>query len=554
MSTSSVPSFAHLLWERAQNAPDQTAYTYLSEPGGSLTYRELHDRAASLGARLRELATPGDRAVLLVPPGLDYIAAFFGCLYAGVVAVPAYPPLDARQIPRLLSVIANARPRMVLSLGMFAEMIRDSLSAYGAGALPVIAVDQPGGPEPLPAPLDRGRDDIAFLQYTSGSASDPKGVVITHGNLFSNSEAIRVLFGHDRDSVGVIWLPPYHDMGLIGGILQPLYADFPVVLMSPLVLGEPAAWLRAISDHRATTSGGPNFAFDLCVHKTTEEQRAGLDLSSWSLAFCGAEPVRGESLARFAAEFAPYGFSPGALYPCYGLAESTLIATGGVKGTGVISHQGAVSCGRPIPGHELSLRLPDGSVASDGETGEIWLSGPSVAGGYWDSPEADAATFTRDADGAIVLRTGDLGVLRDGMLFVTGRSTDQIIVHGRNLAAADVEFAVEGAHPSIRPGCVAAFGVPGASGEELAVVVELRAAPNGTADEVRSAVQTSLAAALGATAGWIALAHRGSVPKTPSGKIRRPECRALYLDGRLNLFDGERPAQPVTSGGVRAAE
>ncbi|MGE5291010.1 MAG: amino acid adenylation domain-containing protein [Micromonosporaceae bacterium] len=548
-----TPSFAHLLWERAQAAPDQTAYTYLSEPRGSLTYGTLHRRAAALAARLRATAPAGERAVLLVPPGLDYTVAFFGCLYAGLIAVPAYPPLDERQLPRLVSVLKNARPRLVLTLADLTSSTRESLLRHRVSAdIEIVATDAEDGPPALSGPPAVGRDDIAFLQYTSGSASDPKGVMVTHANLFDNSAAICTLFGHDADSVGVIWLPPYHDMGLIGGILQPLYGGFPVVLMSPLdFLAEPALWLQAISEHRATTSGGPNFSFDLCVRKTTEEQRAGLDLSSWSLAFCGAEPVRAQTLERFATAFAPYGFRREALYPCYGLAECTLIAAGGHKGSGVNTRDGVVSCGSVIEGHRLTVRKPGGSEeVFDGQIGEVCLSGPSVSPGYWDAPEAGAEAFAADLDSAHAarpghtLRTGDLGFLHEGQLFVTGRLKDIIIVRGRNLAAEDVEFAVTGCHPLIRPGCVAAFGVTGAGGEELAVLAELRQEADGAAlQEASAAVQAALAAQFGVTADRVLLARRGTVLKTPSGKIRRNECRNAYLAGTFDLLAGAPPGR-----------
>jgi amino acid adenylation domain-containing protein len=545
------PSFAHLLWERAQQDPDRTAYRYLSEPQGSLTYGGLHVRAAALAARLRAAAAPGERAVLLVPPGLDYIVAFFGCLYAGLIAVPAYPPLDDRQMPRLVSLIRNSRPRLVLTPGALVGPTRESLRRHGASAAIDLIVcdgdgDGDGGLAPIGSPPVIGRSDVAFLQYTSGSASDPKGVIVSHANLFDNSAAIKALFGHDASSFGVAWLPPYHDMGLIGGILQPLYGGFPIALMSPLhFLAEPASWLRAIGEHRATSSGGPNFAFDLCVRKITDEQRAGLDLSSWSLAFCGAEPVRPQTLERFAEAFEPCGFRRDALYPCYGLAESTLIAAGGRKGAGPLIRGGVVSCGDAIPGHRLSVLRP-GSMqdAADGEIGEVCVSGPSVARGYWDSPEASAEAFAADPAGGPLLRTGDLGFLRDGALFVTGRCKDLIIVRGRNLAAEDAEFAVAACHPLIRPGCVAAFGVAGDDGEALVVLAELRddGVPGPVLREISDTVQATLAVHFGVTASRVVLARRGSIQKTPSGKIRRAECRRSLLAAELAPLADQRPA------------
>ncbi|HMH92425.1 MAG TPA: AMP-binding protein, partial [Streptosporangiaceae bacterium] len=543
------PSFAHLLWERAQQDPDRNAYSYLSEPQGSLTYGALHLRAAALAARLRAVAAPAERAVLLVPPGLDYIVAFFGCMYAGLIPVPAYPPLDDRQMPRLVSLIRNSRPRLVLTPGALAGPTRESLRRHGASAaidLITCDGDAAGDLAPIGSPPDIGRSDVAFLQYTSGSSSDPKGVIVTHANLFDNSSAIKTLFGHDASSSGVAWLPPYHDMGLIGGILQPLYAGFPIALMSPLhFLAEPASWLRAIGEHRATSSGGPNFAFDLCVRKITDEQRAGLDLSSWSLAFCGAEPVRPQTLERFAAAFGPCGFRRDALYPCYGLAESTLIAAGGRKGAGPVIRGGVVSCGDAIPGHRLSVLRPGSRQdAADGEIGEVCLSGPSVARGYWDSPAAAAEAFASDPAGGPLLRTGDLGFLHDGALFVTGRCKDLVIVRGRNLAAEDAEFAVAGCHPMIRPGCVAAFGVAGDDGEALVVLAELRDdnPPGPVLREVSDTVQATLAVHFGVTASRVVIARRGSIGKTPSGKIRRAECRRSLLAGELAPLADHRPA------------
>jgi amino acid adenylation domain-containing protein len=551
------PSFAHLLWERAQQDPDKNAFSYLSEPRGILTYGSLHLRAAALAARLRAIAAPAERAVLLVPPGLDYIVAFFGCMYAGLIAVPAYPPLDDRQMPRLVSLIRNSRPRVVLTLAALAGPTRESLRRHGASAaIDVVACDGAEDLEPLGSPPDIGRGDVAFLQYTSGSASDPKGVIVTHDSLFDNSAAIKTLFGHDTASSGVAWLPPYHDMGLIGCILQPLYAGFPVALMSPLhFLAQPAAWLEAVSEHRATTSGGPNFAFDLCVRKVTEEQRAGLDLSSWSLAFCGAEPVRPQTLERFAEAFAPCGFRREALYPCYGLAESTLIAAGGRKGAGPAIRGGVVSCGEAIPGHRLSVRGPGGTQdAADGEIGEVCLSGPSVSPGYWDSPEASAEAFATDPADGHTLRTGDLGFLHDGALFVTGRRKDLIIVRGRNLAAEDAEYAVAGCHPMVRPGCVAAFGLTEDDGEALVVLAELRRddADGPVLRDVSDSVQAALAAQFGVSAGRVLLGRRGSVRKTPSGKIRRAECRRRYLAGELTLFADQRPAARAAGAGALA--
>ncbi|GAB2813206.1 non-ribosomal peptide synthetase [Lentzea nigeriaca] len=512
-------NFAHVLWERAQATPSRKALTF---DDVALDYGGLHQRAAVVAARLAEVTRPGDRAVLLLPPGLEYVAAFFGCLYAGVIAVPTYPPLDERQIPRLVSVLRDARPAAVLTLPALADSARESLARQGF-AEPVVwlSAEAGHGEDEITAVAD---GEVAFLQYTSGSTSTPKGTVVTHDNLLHNSTAIQTLFGTTENSVGVIWLPPYHDMGLIGGILQPIHGGFPVHLMSPLdFLADPRKWLAAISEHGGTASGGPNFAFDLCVRKIAPEQRAGLDLSSWEVAFCGAEPIRPAALERFTEAFEPHGFRREAFYPCYGLAESTLIATGGVRLTGYRTRDGVVSCGTPIAGHSLEIRSAEGELLPDGEVGEIWLRGPSVARGYWGDEALSAATFTPDG-----LRTGDLGSLVDGELYVSGRLKDVVIVRGRNLFAEDVEHALAGCHAAIRPGAVAAFEVDG----ELAVLAELV----GSADGVAAAVQSTLIATFGVRAEPVLLVARGTIPKTPSGKIRRAECARMHRDGELSFL------------------
>ncbi|NUT42534.1 MAG: fatty acyl-AMP ligase, partial [Thermoactinospora sp.] len=538
------PSFAHVLWRRAQDSPDRRAIGF-HDGSGDLTYGDLHRRAATLAARLLRRARRGDRAVLLLPPGPDYVTAFFGCLYAGVIAVPTYPPLDERQLPRLVSVMADAEPSVVITQSGLTDLARDGLARHGLTTSAYwLAAD--AGPDATPAsgaPAARA-DDVAFLQYTSGSTSTPKGTIVTHANLLDNSAAIRTLFGHTRDSVGVIWLPPYHDMGLIGGILQPVYAGFPVVLMSPLdFLANPREWLAAISEHRATTSGGPNFAFDLCVRKIPPERREGLDLSSWSVAFCGAEPVRAETIDRFAEAFAPYGFAREAVYPCYGLAESTLIAAGGLKGAGMrVADGGAVSCGVAIPGHVIETRPPGGSAPlPDGEVGEICVRGPSVAQGYWNDPDGTAATFTAGPDGHRLLRTGDLGFLRDGELHVTGRLKDVVIVRGRNLQAEDVEHALLGSHPAVQAGRVAAFELDLGHEPGLAVVIEL--ADPRLRDTLAEHAQRTLVATFGVRAERLVFTRRGAIPKTPSGKIRRSECRRRYLDGTLHPHNPAEPAE-----------
>jgi amino acid adenylation domain-containing protein len=547
--------FVSLLRRRADHQPGEPAYRFLDErtdDGTCLTYGELDQRARAIAARLTESGTAGGRALLLYPPGLDYVTALFGCLYAGTVAVPAYPPDPARlerSLDRLGAITRDAAPSLTLT-SAFVRAAVQALPDTPAGLTlpPLVATDEVTGDEVTgglaagwtPPPVDA--DSVALLQYTSGSTATPRGVVIGHGNLMHNSRQIYRAFGHSPGSRGVSWLPPYHDMGLIGGILQPLYAGFPVTLMSPAdFLRAPLRWLRAISRFRATTSGGPNFAYELCVRKIPPADRAGLDLSEWRVAFNGAEPIRAQTLERFASAFGPSGFRREAFHPCYGLAEATLMVTGGVPwpaGTGGHS----VSCGRAADDQRVVVADPaTGRPCAPGELGEIWVAGPSVARGYWSRPEASPEVFGARLAGTgegPFLRTGDQGFLRDGELFVTGRIKDLIIVRGRNLYPQDIELTAEGSHAALRPGCGAAFTVPGGDTERLVIAWELATRPeeaDGAA--VARAVRSAVAREHDVQVTTVVLLPRGGMHKTSSGKVQRALCAALYAEGKL----GGRP-------------
>ncbi|MEV4050073.1 amino acid adenylation domain-containing protein [Amycolatopsis sp. NPDC049688] len=555
-------TLAELLARRGAEQPGREAMTFLSDDGTATatTYAELDARARAIAALLSGTCRAGERALLLYPPGPDYVAGFFGCLYAGIIAAPAYPPLDSRQAARLTGIAADATPAAVLTGSAFLDPARALLEPVlrEAGVAAAWLATDTAAAAAEAQPVRHNADRIAFLQYTSGSTGQPKGVVITHANLLHNSAFIRDRFGHTAESRGVIWLPPYHDMGLIGGILQPVFAGFPVTLMSPLsFLREPARWLRAVSDHGATTSGGPNFAYDLAVRKTTPEQREALDLSRWSVAFTGAEPVRPATLDAFADAFAVAGFRRRAYFPCYGLAEATLMVTGvhfdtdpevtafsadalatgrALPASGGTPARQLVSCGTPPAGGGIAIIDPDsGLPVGDGTIGEITVSGPSVAAGYWGG--RDAGVF-----GGGRVRTGDLGFRHGGALYVTGRHKDLIIVRGRNIAPDDVELTAAGAHPALRPGCGAAIAVEAGGEERLAVVHEVQGPKPLPLTAIADAVRTAVLAEHGVAVSRVVLLGKGGLPKTSSGKVRRSECRRALAAGELPVLSDDGPA------------
>lgn len=572
-----------ILQIRAQSQPHQPIYNFLLDGETeeiSLTYRQLEQKAQAIAAYLQSICQPQDRVLLLFPAGLDYITAFFGCLYAGVIAIPAYPPRPNRSLNRIQNILANAQTDLALTSSETLRSLERQLeSSPELQDLRWITTDtlEEHGAENWQQPDLKG-NDIAFLQYTSGSTSEPKGVKIAYNNLLHNLEAIHRCFKHSEQSHGVIWLPPYHDMGLIGGVLQPLFGDFSVTLMSPLMfLQNPLRWLRAISRYQATTSGGPNFAYDLCVRKFKPEQLLGLDLSSWQVAFNGAEPINHETLHRFAQTFAPYGFDDSAFYPCYGMAEATLIISGGSQKAAVVSKtvQGKaleqnkiisaaanesyprtlVSCGHSLIDQKIAIANPETLVqCQPGEVGEIWVAGSSIAQGYWQQPQLTEATFNaylQDTHEGPFLRTGDLGFLDQGELFFTGRLKDMIVIKGRNHYPQDIEKTVAETSTWIRPGCVASFSVNIQGEEKLIVLAEVerrywtsnrsRAKANGKASssdiisvkELTQLIRREIAKSHDLQVFTTLLLKPGSLPKTSSGKIQRHACRFEYLANNL---------------------
>jgi amino acid adenylation domain-containing protein len=544
-------SVAAVLADRAARTPDRTAYVFLAEGEEEqerLTYAGLDARARAIAAALSRSVGTGERALLLYPPGLDFVAAFFGCLYAGVIAVPAYPPRSPRMMPRLLAILADAEPAVALAAGPSLQRVRGWLERTPEGAaVSWIATDELGpAPAGWSSPAPDG-DAVAFLQYTSGSTSTPKGVMVTQGNLVHNQRLIQDACGHSEESVFVSWLPVYHDLGLIGNLLQATWVGAPCVLMAPVsFLQNPSRWLRAISHYRGTTSGGPNFAYDLCARRVAPAEIGKLDLSCWQVAFNGAEPVREETLARFAEAFAPAGFRPGALYPCYGLAETTLMVSGGRPGEEAVvrevGERRLVGCGRVLSDLAVAIVDPDSGIPRlPGDVGEIWVAGGSVARGYWNRPEETAQAFGAAlADGrGPWLRTGDLGALAGDELFVAGRLKDLIILRGRNHYPQDLEATAGKAHPALGNGTGAALAID-TGGEERLVIVHEVERHTAQLDEIAATVRQAIAEEHEVLVYEVVLVPAGGVPRTTSGKVQRRACRDLYLQGELRVLGASR--------------
>lgn len=561
-------TFVDILKTRALHQPGQTAYTFLIDGETeeiSLTYQQLDKKARAIAAVLQSMKARGERALLLYQPGLEFIAAFFGCLYAGLVAVPAYPPRRNQKISRLQAIVSDAQAVVALTTESLLPSIQAQLSENQTFfSLSWLATDSINSDLALSWQKPTANSDtLAFLQYTSGSTGTPKGVMITHGNLVHNSQLIYQFFGHTPESKGVIWLPPYHDMGLIGGILQFLYGGFPVTLMSPgAFLQKPFRWLQAISRYKATSSGGPDFAYELACRQITPEQLASLDLSSWDVAFTGAEPIRARTLERFTETFAPCGFRREAFYPCYGMAETTLIVSGGLKSQAPIIRdvQAAVleknqvvnatdkdgvrtivGCGQSHPDQKVLVVDPASlTPCADRQVGEVWVSGQSVAQGYWNRSEQTKEAFQAYlADGKTgpFLRTGDLGFLWDDELFITGRLKDLIIIMGRNHYPQDIEFTVENSHPALRSSCGAAFAVEINNSERLVIVQEVERSylRKLNANEVIGAIRKAVGEEHDLQAYAILLLKTNSLPKTSSGKVRRSTCRTGFQEATLDV-------------------
>ncbi|HEV2344044.1 MAG TPA: SDR family NAD(P)-dependent oxidoreductase, partial [Actinocrinis sp.] len=593
-SQAAARSFVDTLSLRAAQQSDQIAYRFLvtGDADGEIdqiTFGELGRRARAVGGWLQERGFAGSRALLLYPPGLEFVRGYMGCLFGAVVAVPCPAPLSGqirRALPRLRRLVADAGAEVVLTTGPILAALRAAADEVPElAALTWVATEEiPDDAHAAWRDPGLGPDSIAFLQYTSGSTSAPRGVMVSHGNLLDNQRVIAEALGHTSQRLAahsgdllVSWLPVFHDMGLIAGVLQPTYIGRTGTLMSALhFLQQPERWLTAVSTFRPHMSGGPNFSYELCVRRATPQLLERLDLSTWRVAFNGAEPVRAATLRRFAEAFAPAGFRSEAFYPCYGLAEATLMVSGGdvetapaigpapaqnpvepEAGPGTGRERELVSCGRP----RMTVVIADpelGVPCADGEVGEIWVGGASVAAGYWNDPAKTDETFNaRLADGRSgFLRTGDLGFLRDGELYISGRRKDLLIIDGRNHYPQDLELTAEMAHPAVRPGCVAAFSVGnqdggtdggGADGERPVLVAEVAAQADAETGTIETAIRRAVSEEHGLALRDVVLIQPGGIHKTSSGKIQRSATRKAYLEGTLALLDLPKDEPQPTS-------
>lgn len=566
-------NFVDHLRKLAATRSEDAALVVVTEHDGlavdtAITYGELDARVRALAAILQQRFETGDRVLILLDNNDHYVVAFFACLYAGLVAVPVFPPESAREkhTKRLKGIARDCRASCVLTSSDVMALAGPAISSLGGvDSIAVDTVDPASADHwATQSPVD---DAIAFLQYTSGSTSAPKGVMITHGNLMANERAMEDALSITADDVLVSWLPLFHDMGLIGGLLQPVYRGIKLVLMSPaFFLQRPARWLEAISRHGGTISGGPDFAYRLCLERIRDARLTQLDLSSWRVAFSGAEPVRHDTLQEFTARFAKAAFDPGAVCPCYGLAEATLMVSSGRRGNGMNTvvlqsaalrrgdvvlddiavddivpdnnRRIAVACGAVVRGHNVSIRDSQSSqVCDSARVGEIWVSGPSIAPGYWHNPDATAQTFV-ERDGHRWLRTGDLGFVHDDQLYIAGRVKDLIVVRGHNLYPQDIEHAIESEVDAVRKGRVAAFAVDGPDGEGIGIAVEVSRSLQKMvpADKLVEVLSIAVSEACAESLSVTVLLNPGALPKTSSGKLQRRACHLGWQDKTLDAY------------------
>jgi acyl-CoA synthetase (AMP-forming)/AMP-acid ligase II len=556
---------------RSDENPNGLAITFLpdgEDKSENITYGELDIKAKKIASVLQSMKAVNKPVLLMFEPGIDFVCAFFGCQYAGAIAVPVQTPSNAESWNKQKDIFDDARAALILSTSNLTKKVI-GLAEGTRQTHPirwVIIDDLSFDGEYNWTPPVYGKEHTSFLQYTSGSTGAPKGVMVSHANILHNSYQISQNFKTTKESKCVSWLPHFHDMGLIGGIIQPLFVGCPLILMSPFhFVQRPIRWLKAMAKHNATTTGGPCFSFDLCV-KIAEQDCHGLDLSSWKVAFCGGEPVRKQTLDNFADKFSPYGFNPDALLPCYGLAESTLFVTGcqpGEKQRSLeidlsllssnilkkkLPHDDfpslrIISSGKPQEGTELKIVNPETlSPCMPEIIGEIWVASDSVSKGYWNKPKISKETFeyhyTNGTAKTGFLRTGDTGFLNDGELYITGRIKDMLIINGKNLFPQDIEQTTGNAHSQIIVNGTAAFSrVNQTQKEELILVCELKRNTNAEEfDVIRKSIRQKVFFQFGISPSDIVFIPQRALPRTSSGKIKRYLCKQHYLSAQLKLF------------------
>ena len=547
----SAETLVDVLRRRAELTPHKRVFLFLDRgehEGASWTFAQLDRRARALGSRLAALGARGKQVLLPNPPGLEFISNFFGCLYAGAVAVPACSSLlSARKRDRLRTIVEDAEVEFILaaSTGALTSFRESTAGEEWSSRVTLLATDEVPETEAAKwSPINCGADDVAYIQYSSGSTSAPKGVVISHRNLMSNHRMLQQAFRTTEDSVIVSWLPHFHDMGLVGVIQRAVYVGMSGVLMAPIeFIRRPVQWLRAISKYGASISIAPNFAYDLCVERVKDVSVAELDLSCWQVAFNGSEPVKTETMKRFAEKFGNTGFRAESFYPCYGLAEATVFVSSRMPSALVESQRDVVSCGPACVSERVLVVDPKTHRrCSEGIEGEIWVAGPHVAQGYWRRPDETRAAFNaylNDNGEGPFLRTGDLGFLVDGQLYVNGRLKELIILHGKNHYPQDIEAIVATSHPLLRRDCGAAFSVDVTGKEELVVLQEVqRQTPPEKSFEIKCAIRHALAEDQALKPYSVVLLKPNTIPKTSSGKIMRSACRADFLRNSFteNIF------------------
>ncbi|RCJ19548.1 hypothetical protein A6770_05225 [Nostoc minutum NIES-26] len=564
MSSRHLNSLIDKLLLRAKNQGDRPLYYFLDTRGreyAHLTYASLLTAVQQLATWLIDKTASGDRVAIQLPTSPEFVITFFACLYTNRIPVPLSSPNRKHNCEHYQRIFTDCDASLIVT----DASVRDLFDKEGLStSLPIQIFPSLETLDSLLSPIDRQSNEIGFLQYTSGSTSFPKGVIVSHENIIANQKMIQRTFGHSSNSIGLAWVPLFHDMGLIGSIFQPLYVGFPCYFMSPMTfLQRPKLWLKTISDKKVTTTGGPNFAYDLCVKRIDPASLAELSLSSWDVAYNGAEHIKLQTLEQFSNTFAPYGFKKSAFLPCYGLAEATLIVSGTDKseeplaltipcsGDEVLDADASqqkgntrtvVSNGQVMP--ELSLRIINPQTFKECPShyiGEIWIAGPSITRGYWQQPDKNKETFIY-RDGLRFLRTGDLGFLDSQQrLYITGRLKDLIVIDGKNYYPQDIEETVKLSHPALSEVNCAVFSISGTHAQKLVVVNEVirqfAQQIDRYADEIRKAVQTAVYNHYQLTVHDTVLLPSNSIPRTTSGKIQRQRTKLLYLLQQLETLE-----------------